>query len=436
MLVTPSVLVIDRSAVGVMTVLPSVALLFPGASATVIGAVTVAVFVRVLVVNTATVSSSTPDPNAANNSATVNTPLVPTADLRISKTDGVASVVQGATLTYTIVATNDGPSAVTGATVTDVLPAGLTGATWTCATSGGAVCPASGSGDLSAVVDLPAFAIATFTVTGTVTGATALSNTATITGPVGYTDPSLANNSATDNTAVVPTVDLAITKVLTTGVPVPGAAVSWTITVSNAGPSAVTGATVTDLVPAAVGGATWTCAATAGSACAASGTGDITTSVDLLSGGSATFTLTGTLAPSATGTLANTATVTAPVGTNDPAGNNSSSTSDAITPQADVQVTQTGPATAVAGTDITYTVTVAVFVRVPVPLTVAVTVKVAVPPFTRSTVAFRSPVPLTGQAEPALAAQVQVAPVSCAGSGSMTVAPTTSLGPLFVTTIV
>jgi hypothetical protein len=45
--VTPSVFVIDRSAVGVMTVFASVALLFPGASVTPTGAVIVAVFVIV-----------------------------------------------------------------------------------------------------------------------------------------------------------------------------------------------------------------------------------------------------------------------------------------------------------------------------------------------------------------------------------------------------
>jgi hypothetical protein len=53
---------------------------------------------------------------------------------------------------------------------------------------------------------------------------------------------------------------------------------------------------------------------------------------------------------------------------------------------------------------------VAVLEIVPDPLAVAVTVKVAVPPLEQVTVVARSPVPLAGQAEPALAAQVQVAP--------------------------
>ncbi|MBX9400917.1 DUF11 domain-containing protein [Lysobacter sp. BMK333-48F3] len=46
----------------------------------------------------------------------------PLADLAISKTNGVSTVSRGATTTYTIVVTNNGPDAVTGAILTD--PAG------------------------------------------------------------------------------------------------------------------------------------------------------------------------------------------------------------------------------------------------------------------------------------------------------------------------
>ena len=73
-----------------------------------------------------------------------------------------------------------------------------------------------------------------------------------------------------------------------------GHAGTYTIVVSNAGPSAVTGASVTDTVPATH----HRCdvdvhRARRGSACPASGTGDISASVSLLAGGTRTFTLTG-----------------------------------------------------------------------------------------------------------------------------------------------
>ena len=50
-----------------------------------------------------------------------------TADLSITKTDGVTSVVAGGSATYTITASNSGPSSVTGATVTDSFPGTITG---------------------------------------------------------------------------------------------------------------------------------------------------------------------------------------------------------------------------------------------------------------------------------------------------------------------
>jgi len=114
----------------------------------------------------------------------------------------------------------------------------------------------------------------------------------------------------------------------------PGTIVHYTITVANAGPASALLAPVNDAVPAALTGVTWACVATAGSSCgAASGSGNINTTVSLTAAGSATFTLNGTVAANATGTLANTATVTAPAGTTDPTpGNNSATDSEPIIP--------------------------------------------------------------------------------------------------------
>src|SRR5207245_7265786 len=117
-----------------------------------------------------TAPAGTNDP-AGNNSASDNdTQIAPSADLSLTKTDGVTSVNQGATLTYTIVASNAGPSAVTGATVTDNFPAQVASVTWTCAASAGSSCPASGSGNLNASINLLSGGTASFTATATVTG--------------------------------------------------------------------------------------------------------------------------------------------------------------------------------------------------------------------------------------------------------------------------
>jgi len=92
----------------------------------------------------------------------------------------------------------------------------------------------------------------------------------------------------------------------------PGQTLTYTVTVTNAGPDAAPGARVTDAFPADLTNVSWTCAASAGSACAsASGTGDLDTTVDLLVAGTATFTVTATASPAAAGSISNTATVAA-----------------------------------------------------------------------------------------------------------------------------
>ena len=62
----------------------------------------------------------------------------PTADLTITKDDSSLTYTPGSTATYTIVVTNNGPDNVTGATIADNLPNGVTmTAPWTCTPSSG-----------------------------------------------------------------------------------------------------------------------------------------------------------------------------------------------------------------------------------------------------------------------------------------------------------
>jgi uncharacterized repeat protein (TIGR01451 family) len=127
-----------------------------------------------------------------------------TANLAITKTDGQTTAMPGQIVTYTIVVTNSGPDPVMWATVTDNLPASLTGAAWTCAPAGGGSCGAGASGNINDTVNLPMGATVTYTLTGTVSAnPVTLTNTATITAPGGVTDPNLSNNSATDTDALL-----------------------------------------------------------------------------------------------------------------------------------------------------------------------------------------------------------------------------------------
>ncbi len=123
-----------------------------------------------------------------------------TADLAIVKRNGERLLPGGAQTTYVILVTNNGPQPVTNARVTDILPPQLSAATWTCVVSGSGSCPASGSGNIDALVSLASGAQATFQLTATVqlNPEQIVSNTANIAPPANTPDPQLGNNESTD----------------------------------------------------------------------------------------------------------------------------------------------------------------------------------------------------------------------------------------------
>src|SRR6185295_18065037 len=126
-----------------------------GGSVTYTATCTIAASATGTLSNTATVSSSVTDPNPANNSATDTDTLTPQADLAVTKTDGVTTAVPGGSVTYTITASNPGPSDAPGTTVADTFPVILT-ANWNCIGAGGGTCTASGIGDINDItVNLP-----------------------------------------------------------------------------------------------------------------------------------------------------------------------------------------------------------------------------------------------------------------------------------------
>jgi uncharacterized repeat protein (TIGR01451 family) len=312
------------------------------------------------VVNTATVAApaGVTDPTPGNNSATDSDTVALSADLAITKTDGVTSVTAGGSTIYTITASNAGPSNATGATIADTFPASET-CTWTCSGAGGGTCTASGSGNISGSVNLPSGSSITYIASCAISASASgtIVNTATVAAPAGVTDPTPGNNSATDSDTVALSADLAITK--TDGVTsvTPGGSTTYTIVASNAGPSAATGATIADTFPASET-CTWTCSGAGGGTCTASGSGNISGSVNLPSGGNVTYVASCAISASASGTVVNTATVAAPAGVTDPTpGNNSATDSDTVALSADLAITKTDGVTSVTpGTSTTYTI--------------------------------------------------------------------------------
>src|SRR4029079_14413143 len=300
-----------------------------------------------------------------NNSVSDIDTLAPVADLSITKTDTSATATPGLPVSYQIVATNNGPSDIIAATVSDIPPAVLSGVTWSCAATGNGACADStGATSINELVDLPVGATVTLSLTGALNASSsaALANTATIAPPAGATDPDPANNTATDTAPMAPVADLSVTKTADHPSAVPGDVVTYTIVVANDGPSDIVGAAGNDVVPGDITLPSWTCTPVTGGSCADPGpiSGNLATTVNLAATGSVSFTLSGVVAPLASGTIVHTATVTAPAGATDPSpANNTATASTSVNPKADLSITKTdGNLTAVAGTSIQYSIVV------------------------------------------------------------------------------
>ncbi len=264
-------------------------------------------------------------------------------DLAITVSDGLTSVETGQSLIYTITATNNGPEPATGAIITDSFPPSISCPSWTCAASRGGSCTGAGSGGISdAVVSLPSGASAVYTANcsvGLIAAGNVLANTATIslTAPASATDPNPTNNSATDTDALVKLVNVAIENSDGTANATAGGTVAYQILVSNAGPNTAT-TTTTDAFPATLVSCSWTCAASAGSVCTASGSGNISDDGTVLAGGTLTYGALCHISPTATGTLVNTASVVVPAALerDTTPGNNAATDTDTVGVLADV----------------------------------------------------------------------------------------------------
>jgi uncharacterized repeat protein (TIGR01451 family) len=181
-------------------------------------------------------------------------------------------------------------------------------------------------------------------------------NTAVVSSPTDQTD-----TTVTDTTTVDLVADLSILKTDGQDTAIPGTAITYTITVSNEGPSDVLGAVVDDTLPAEILGATWTAEYSPGSSGPSDGVGSLAgVAIDLLAGGTAVFTVSGTIDPLATGLLVNEARVTPPENVRDPnPGDETSTDETTLVPTADLAVAKertSGPP--VAGGVVTYEITV------------------------------------------------------------------------------
>jgi uncharacterized repeat protein (TIGR01451 family) len=199
-----------------------------------------------------TVADSTADDT--NDSAADQDSVTRQADLSITKTDGVTAVQPGEVVTYTIVASNAGPSDEPVANVGDTLPLILQDASWTCAGSGGGTCTAAGTGSIDDFASIPAGASVTYTLIATVDpeadGSEIVANAANVQSTQQGVDPNGANDAALDVDQVADfTADLVALKTAPASAVV-GGTISYTIGVRNDGPDLARDVVLEDALPA------------------------------------------------------------------------------------------------------------------------------------------------------------------------------------------
>jgi uncharacterized repeat protein (TIGR01451 family)/fimbrial isopeptide formation D2 family protein len=293
--------------------------------------------------NTATISSTTTDTLAANDTSTFGPTPSPIADLSIAKTASPQAVLRGQQTTFTLTAHNAGPSVAHGVTLIDALPTELTFVSADgpgCANASGTVtCPI---GDIAPGANVTVHVVALATTNGIWTNSASV-GTATAE-PLGGGDPDTASASLT----VGPVADLALAKTGPATVPA-GGQLTWSLAVTNNGPDPATGVTIVDGLPAG------TVFASADTGCTNAGE-TVTCAVGpLANGATATRQVTVTV-PVALGdaTVLNSATVHGDQGDDHPE-NNPATASTQVGPSADLAIAKSGPSQANADGTIAWT---------------------------------------------------------------------------------
>jgi uncharacterized repeat protein (TIGR01451 family) len=169
------------------------------------------------------------------------------ADLAITKT-AAAAVAPGGQITWTMTITNNGPEPSTGSTVSDPIPAGITGAATStpgCSVTGGTLTCAVGPLDVGGSTEV------VLTGNAPATGGTCVTNGATVDGQ--QHDPEAANNTSTVTTCTTPLppgpANVTIDKTVSAPRVTVGETVSFRMVARNNGPGVAVNAKVDDNLP-------------------------------------------------------------------------------------------------------------------------------------------------------------------------------------------
>lgn len=185
------------------------------------------------------------DPIPDNNNSCVTTQVRGLADLSVEKSDNPDPVIAGDLLTYTIRVTNNGPNDATNVTLTDTLPPGVT---FDSASPGCTFYAPNQVVCALGTIPVGGFVEITITVQPNTPGT--IINTAEA--DADENDPNPDNNQDSEETEVRSVADLSVDKVDDIDPVVVGQDFSYTITVTNGGPSTATNVTLTDTLPPGV----------------------------------------------------------------------------------------------------------------------------------------------------------------------------------------
>lgn len=184
------------------------------------------------IANSASVASETGDPSEANNGGDADVTVTPVADVQVVKT-GSASVAAGGSATYTLTATNSGPSAATGVVLRDTLPSGMTFVSLSVPAGTSCTTPSVGAGGTitcttATVADGASVVVTLVARAGFSLAETFADNSATV--AADELDPNSANNGDGVSTRVGPASDLRLQKTASVPALTQGQPLTYTLT--------------------------------------------------------------------------------------------------------------------------------------------------------------------------------------------------------------
>ena len=280
------------------------------------------------VVNSGNVTSAGTEIDPTNNNDTATTTLTPDFDVVVAKVVDNNSPNPNDTVTYTVTVTNEGPSTAPGVVLSDVIPTSMTLVSATMESQNGTL---DGGTVTFPSVDLASAQTATATLIFTVDSDAdgVLTNNASVPDMTASGENDTTNNASSADVTVVAIADLAIEKTASSDLSQAGSALTYTITVTNNGPSSASDVVVEDTLPT---GVTFVSGTGPTGQALTENNGVVTADGGTLTnGGSFMMTINVTIDGDATGDLVNSATVSATTLDNTP-NNDAATATTAVDP--------------------------------------------------------------------------------------------------------